>query len=146
MVFISMVWHHLRDKQAAGAEIRRVLGTGGYMCVRTSTAETLDSCLYLRFFPEARRISEATLPMRQSVIDWAMGHEFDLLRHVCVVQEPDPSPADYCARIQRRGLSDLASITDEQFQSGLAALRQYCDEIAEARPVQEAVDLIVFRC
>lgn len=144
MVFMSMVWHHLGDKYAAAAEIRRVLNTGGHMCVRTSTAETLDSCLYLRFFPEARRISEATMPTRHNLIEWAMEHGFDLLRHVCVVQELDPSPADYCARIQRRGLSDLASITDEQFHCGLASLCQYFDEKVEPRPVKEAVDLFVF--
>jgi ubiquinone/menaquinone biosynthesis C-methylase UbiE len=144
MVFISMAWHHMNDKHIAAAEIRRVLGRGGSMCIRTSSVETLESCLYLRFFPEARRINEATLPSRAGLQRWATQHGFVPLRHVAVTQELDSCPADYVARIEKRGLSDLASIDDVQFSSGLDALRRYCDNADPSQSISETVDFFEF--
>jgi ubiquinone/menaquinone biosynthesis C-methylase UbiE len=144
VVFISMAWHHMNDKHAAATEIRRVLGRGGSLCIRTSSLETLESCLYLRFFPEARRINEATLPSRASLQRWATQHGFVLRRQVSVAQEVDSCPADYITRIEKRGLSDLASIEDVQFSSGLAALRHYCDNADQSQTIAETVDFFAF--
>src|SRR5262249_30804676 len=37
LVFMSMVYHHFVDPAAVARECRRVLGSGGYVCVRNST-------------------------------------------------------------------------------------------------------------
>ena len=74
----------------------------------------------------------------------AAGHGFALSSRVCIVQEIAPTPAEYCDRIANGGLSDLTGISDQQFESGLASPRLYCDGLVESLPVQEEVDLFVF--
>ncbi len=145
LILLSMVWHHLRDRNAAATEMCRVLKRGGHLTIRTSTRETLDSCLYLKFFPEALRINEDMLPSRDALLGWANRHSLVLLRHECLVQELDSSPASYCERIQKRGMSDLATLTDAEFAYGLAALRNHCQTLSPSQPVRSSLDLFVFR-
>ncbi len=56
LAFMSLAWHHLCDRAAAATEIARALRAGGVFCLRTSSFEGLDTCLYLRFFPQAKDI------------------------------------------------------------------------------------------
>jgi ubiquinone/menaquinone biosynthesis C-methylase UbiE len=145
LVFMSMVWHHIQYKCIAGMEIARVLRLGGFFCIRTSTLNTLDSYLYLRFFPEARRINECTLPSRAQLIEWASGCGLKLLQHTSVRQEVNKCLNDYADRIARRGLSDLDAMSDEAFSTGLRKLRQYCHCHDRGEPVTEEIDLFVFQ-
>ena len=75
VVFMSMVWQHLRDRQLAGSQIARVLRIGGSLCIRTSTLETLDSSLYLCFFPTARRIEVRMEEDAENADDWRIIYE-----------------------------------------------------------------------
>jgi ubiquinone/menaquinone biosynthesis C-methylase UbiE len=146
LAFASMVWHHFNDKTRAGTEIHRVLRPGKFLCIRTSTIDTLDSYVYLRFFPTARAINERTLPSRTQMNAWAMGSGFQLIRHQEIQQETDPSLSQYAARIEQRGLSDLARIADVDFESGVRALWAHCERCPEVgKPVVEPMDLFVFR-
>ena len=54
LVFMSMMFHHIEDLDAAIAEFGRVLQGGGFVCVRNSTLDSLDSYPYLEHFPGAR--------------------------------------------------------------------------------------------
>jgi len=47
MVFLSMVYHHFRDKRRTIGEIARVIRQGGYLCVRTATLESIDTYLWV---------------------------------------------------------------------------------------------------
>jgi ubiquinone/menaquinone biosynthesis C-methylase UbiE len=46
-----MVYHHIQDRMAATSEFKRVLISGGYLCIRTVTQELLDTYHWLMFFP-----------------------------------------------------------------------------------------------
>jgi SAM-dependent methyltransferase len=145
MVFMSMVWHHIPRPAAAGAEIARVLRADGFLCVRTSTIDALNSCLYLRFFPAAREINERTLPSRAGLVRWASGCDLTLAGRTTVTQRVDDRLAEYAARIACRGLSDLEAIGDSDFLDGLDRLRRYCQEDDRGQPVVEEIDLFLFR-
>ena len=144
MIFMSMVWHHISDKGAAVAGFRRVLRHGGYLCIRTATVDALGTCLYLDFFPTARAINERMLSSRQALIDQVVGDRFSLVNHALIRQTIAPSLREYAERIALRGLSDLAAITDEEFDEGMAALRRYCAN-DPASETEEEVDLFVFQ-
>jgi ubiquinone/menaquinone biosynthesis C-methylase UbiE len=58
LVFLSMVYHHLRP-EAAVAEIARVVRRGGAVFVRTPTLDTVAAFEYMRFFPEALAFDRA---------------------------------------------------------------------------------------
>lgn len=145
VVFMSMVWHYLADKQRAGSEIARVLKAGGSVCIRTSTLETIDSNLYLCFFPTARRFNEQALPTRQALIQWASRLGFSLAHRNTVQQQVDPSLYDYAHRVGTRGMSDLNAIPEPEFMSGLGKLQQYCMRNSAGQGVSETVDFFVFR-
>lgn len=145
VIVMSMVWHYLNDRQRAGAEIARVLKAGGSLCIRTSTLETIDSNLYLCFFPSARRFNEQSLPTRTGLIQWASRLGFSLAHRNTVQQQIDSNLYDYAHRIGTRGLSDLNSISDTEFMTGLSKLQQYCMRNSVGQGVSETVDFFVFR-
>jgi ubiquinone/menaquinone biosynthesis C-methylase UbiE len=145
LTFLSMVWHHLADKRRAGREIHRVVKPDRFLCVRTSTIELLDHYLYLQFFPSARAINERTLPARAQLTQWAAASGFQLIQQREIRQAIDPSIIEYARRIEQRGLSDLARISDAEFERGAQALRTHAQNVSESiAPIIEPVDLFVF--
>jgi ubiquinone/menaquinone biosynthesis C-methylase UbiE len=86
LVFLSMVYHHLQGKGQAVCEFKRVLKAGGLLCIRTSTQESMDSYLWLRFFPGAREIELGRAPSRKGMTDFLQGHGFAPQGHTIVRQ------------------------------------------------------------
>jgi len=147
MVFISMAWHHIEDKQTAAVEIIRVLRHNGLLFIRTCTVETLNTYFYLRFFPAALRISQQTLPARQSVTELFQDSGLFVRERITIRQQLDSNLFNYSDRIAQRGYSDLVSITDEEFHEGLAQLESFCHRRQQEhgdQSVHEDVDLFVF--
>lgn len=126
LVFLSQVFHHLTDRTAALREIRRVLRSGGRLCVRQTTRENLDSYAYQRFFPEARALDERRLPFRAELLDLARACRYRLIALETLGHEIAATTSDYVAKIALRTYSDLACLSDAAFHAGLDALRAYC--------------------
>ena len=68
-----------------------------------------------------------------------------MVSHDALRQRSADTLKEYCDRVKRRALSDLARISDADFEAGVrlmasAAKRSHGDE-----PVYEVVDLFVFR-
>jgi ubiquinone/menaquinone biosynthesis C-methylase UbiE len=144
LVFASMVWHHIADKHDAAREIARVLRPGGYLCVRTPTLEALDSELYLRFFPSAKRLNEQIMPARADLISCLTDCGLQLGHHAIIRHPQNSSPREYAERVALRVFSDLASISGEEFRRGMQELRQYCATVPH-QEIAVDVDLFVFR-
>ncbi len=144
LVFMSQVYHHLERPLRALQEARRVLRTGGWFVVRTSTQEANQDAPWLPFFPEARRIEEARVPSRADIIETAAQVGFDCQHVEGVKQRFADSPREYVGKIGGRGLSSLVSISDESFARGLMRLQAWAETQPEA-PVSETIDLLVFR-
>lgn len=144
LVFLSMVYHHIRDKRRACAEFRRVLRPSGRLVIRTATREGAGSYLWLSFFPEAAEIESGRTPSREELTNTLGGQGFRLAAHEIVRQPFAEDFREYEEKISLRGLSSLQAIPDEAFASGLARLREFCDAQPPARPVYEEVDLFVF--
>jgi ubiquinone/menaquinone biosynthesis C-methylase UbiE len=144
LVFISQVLHHLPDPAVAMAEIRRVLAIGGRMFVRQSTLENLDSCLYQRFFPEARAVDEQRLPSRARIIAAAQVAGLLIAPTLQTIRvEVGRSVREYVKKIATRALSDLAMIPDDAFARGMEEFSRYAD----AHPDQvwfEEIDHLIF--
>jgi len=145
MVYCSQVYHHIQDKHAALAETQRILKPKGFLCIRNSTIENLDSLLHLKFFPRAYKDDHTLLPARQEVFDLAADIGFVLKAHEIIRQKFAHTRAELIDKIRLRGLSDLAAIPDSEFREGLQALEAYCTETGTDTPVYEEMDLFVFQ-
>ncbi len=145
LVFLSMVYHHIQDTAKATAEFKRVLRPGGHLCLRTSTLESVRSCLYLQFFPAAREKNLTRLPSREELTRLCEAEGFRLKERRAVSQLFAGSLSAYYGKVSLRALSDLLLIADDEFEQGLARMREYCEKRDRGAGVFELIDLFVFR-
>jgi ubiquinone/menaquinone biosynthesis C-methylase UbiE len=144
LVFMSMVYHHLVDRAATFHEVRRVLAPGGRCIVRTCSLENLDSYLYQRFFPGARRIDLARLESRDLTVARIASCGLNPIARACIQQISADSLDLYIQKVSARGTSDLEAISDADFERGLASLREWAAAQANDGPIREHLDLLVF--
>lgn len=146
LVFLSMVYHHLRSVPQALDEMRRVLREGGHVLVRNPTRESHEEGLeYLRCFPEAMALERRRMPSRQALTQVFLDGRFSSVSHRIVYHRFASSHADLLRKISLRGLSSLEAIPDDAFARGLRNLAQYCREQERGEPIDEPVELFVFR-
>ena len=143
LVFVSMVYHHLRP-DAALAEVRRVLRPGGHVMIRTPTRESLGDFTFFTFFPEALAIDQARMPSREELVETCGAAGFARERHERVRQPFAADHADYYRKISLRGLSSLQLMSDDAFARGLRDFAVYCRSAERHEPIYEVVDLFLF--
>jgi ubiquinone/menaquinone biosynthesis C-methylase UbiE len=144
LVFMSMAYHHVADKQAALESVRRTLRRGGAFCIRTCSVEALDSYLYQRFFPEARAFDLQRFPTRAGLVGEVTRGPFSLLKMDAVRQRITDDLRAYRDNTATRAHSDLQAITDEQFAAGMQRFDRWLATQTADRPVIEEVDLFTF--
>jgi ubiquinone/menaquinone biosynthesis C-methylase UbiE len=141
LVWMSQVFHHLDQPDAAFQEIHRVLTPDGYLALRNGTIENDMEIAWNRFFPEAH----TPVPARQDAIDKVCTQGFQWLTMRTLHQLFVSSYQEYYGRIRQRGLSALINISDEAFESGLERLREWTEQQPVDQPVYEPMDLFIFR-
>jgi ubiquinone/menaquinone biosynthesis C-methylase UbiE len=144
MVFLSMVYHHIRDKDRGIGEIARVMRRAGSLCVRTATLESVDSYLWVQYFPRARQIEAARMPSSEGLVETLRASGFELKGHNVVQQFFAKNLHEYLEKISLRGISSLRMLTEEEFQAGLGDFREYCHGNDTGRAVYEDIDLFIF--
>jgi SAM-dependent methyltransferase len=145
MVFLSMVYHHLRDKRMAVQEFRRVLDRDGSLCIRTSTAEGIDGYPWVHFFPSARAIELDRAPSREGLTSTLDARGLHLAGYDVVRQRFARNWDEYLHKIGLRGLSSLKAVADDEFREGMRGLAAYCRQRRGERDVWEDIELFVFR-
>jgi ubiquinone/menaquinone biosynthesis C-methylase UbiE len=144
MVFMSMVYHHVKNQKKALKEIRRVLKVPGHLVIRNATAEDIANNELFDFFPRAREIELKRLPKAEVLAEQIRSAGF---RTVCVkpiTQVFAHSYEEYFDKVKKRGLSALQMIEDKEFDQGITALRRYCNSKSPNEAVHENFHLFVF--
>jgi len=145
LVYLSMVYHHMENMELAAAEFFRVLRSGGFLCIRNSTLDLLSSVPYLRFFPSAFEFNERRLPSQRDVMDAMQKQRFILLVHEVIHQRFARNLREYYDKIRERGLSDLASLPDREFEEGIERMRKAVEQEVCSGPILEPINLFVFK-
>jgi ubiquinone/menaquinone biosynthesis C-methylase UbiE len=143
-VLMSMSYHHVADKPAALASIRRVLRPGGVLCIRSCSLEALDSYLYQRFFPAARKFDEQRFPTRDGLTAQVAAAGLRLKKFETVHQRVADTLREYRDRASLRAHSDLQAVTDAEFREGMQRFDAWCAMQPADAPVVEDVDVFTF--
>lgn len=145
MVFISQSYHHFNDKNKAISEIKRVLKTNGFLCIRNSTVENLNTCFHLRFFPGAYRDDQTYLPTKTELLDQLSGHQFKIISARTINYRVSESLEKCYKKVELRTFTDLVQLPDAEFQEGLEAFKLYLKTHDVNEPVFEEMDLFIYR-
>jgi hypothetical protein len=121
-----------------------VLRDHGVVCVRTGTREQIQSYPYVPFFPSSASKLVEVLPDRAALREPFEAARFCLCASEVITQTIAPSWNAYADKLAAGGDSVLASLSEQEFKNGLAALRRYGVD-AEIQQVVEHIDLLVFK-
>jgi ubiquinone/menaquinone biosynthesis C-methylase UbiE len=122
LVLLYLVWHHVPDRAAAAAEIRRVLRPGGRVLMRSTFSDRMPQLTWHTYFPRAAQLEREIFPTTQEVLDtFAQAGlprvALDVVR-VSVVE----TFAEYAQRLHTRAISIFEHLTEEEIESGFAQL------------------------
>jgi SAM-dependent methyltransferase len=145
VAFLSMMWHHLRDAEAAVAELERTVRPGGAVFVRTPTVDLLDQFPFLECFPESRALDARRMPSRSGLRALFVAAGFAEAAQRTVEQRLSDGPEDYLERVRARSFSSLQQIPDDAFARGLARFEAWSASLPRGVPMHEPVDVFVFR-
>ena len=145
LVFMSMVFHHIGDRDAAARECRRLCRAPGYLAIRQPSREQIGAYPYLPYFPGVEAIARARLPTRRTVHDTFTKAGFTPIARIAVAHQLATSWAGYVEKLSHRADSFLASIPDDEFSAGLAQMRREIPQRQNHGAVPSKIDLFVFQ-
>lgn len=145
VVFMSQVFHHLRDPAKALAEISRVSRQEGLLIIRNATRENNEAIPVLSCFPEALAIERRRILPRARLQELVSHHGFEFISNRTIGQRFASSPHEYLDKVSARGLSSLMMIDDRAFEEGLERVRHWVRSQPPEAQVIEPVDLFTFR-
>ncbi len=137
-VFMSLLIHHVDDKDRVLRECRRILRPGGVFLMRTSGHDDMQNTMPVyRFFPEAWEIDRNRLPDISVIEDSIHRAGFHAVRHEKVRQELVSSVEEYLEKNRRKNISALTMIPEDEFQRNLSDMQAYFSSISEAAALAE---------
>jgi len=122
LVLLFLVWHHVPDKAAAAAEVRRVLRPGGRVLLRSTFADRLPDSSWRIYFPRATELDREIFP---TAVETQEHFEAAGLRRVelDVVQVPVAEDfRAYAERLHLRASSIFEHLTEAEIEEGFARL------------------------
>lgn len=144
LVFISMAFHHFRNRRTAVQECHRVLRGGGVVCLRAGATDRIDDYPYLAFFPDTRPLLNSDLQSVAFVEATFEAAGFRMEHHEVVRSKVAANLREYAEKLAHRADFILIQLTDHAFAAGMATLRDHARR-APDEPVIEPVDLFIFR-
>lgn len=142
LVFMSMCFHHFRDRDASAVEARRVLREGGILFMRTGTSTRAMDYPTTPFFPRTVPLMQEHLPTVDVIRETFERAGFRTRTVEIVTQVIAPSWTAYADKIATGSDSILARLSPDEFHSGVSAIRAMGD--GPAGGIVEPIDVFVF--
>jgi ubiquinone/menaquinone biosynthesis C-methylase UbiE len=122
VVLLFLVWHHVPDREAAAAEIRRVLRPGGRVLFRSAFGDRLPQASWLGYFPSAAAVEAAMFPtLAQVEAEFGRAGIRQVTLDVVQVQTVE-SPAAYVERLRMRAISTFEHLSEAEIDEGFARM------------------------
>lgn len=141
LMFLSI--HHVPDRAAAAAEIRRVLKPGGRVLVRSPFSDRMTGGWWQRFFPRALEIERQMFPTLAEVsgVFEAVGLKTIALE---VVNETyAASAAEAAAKLRLRAISTFEHMTEAEIEEGFARMDAHVAAHPDDQPDTGESELLV---
>jgi len=142
LIFMSMMVHHLEDRESAAQECRRVLRPDGRVFIRNTTRDS--NYPHPRFFPGFQAIVDAQLPSREEVLRLFAGAGLRLCTQEIVPHPIAASWQELADKLALRADSFIVRLPAAEFEAGMAALRAHAAADAGAGEITQHIDLFVF--
>jgi len=118
-VYMTLVIHHIEDKEAALREIYRALKEGGNCVVMTLSHYRVRRHV-LRFFPKVVSIDLKRIPsipyLKSMMVKTGFGN---IHHHVLKYVEGTMPTNEYFKRVRKKYISTLTLLTEEEFEKGI---------------------------
>ena len=143
--WLSTVVHHFRHLETAALELRRVLRPDAPVLIREGFTGRTDGIPWLRYFPEARAITDQLWPTVDDVVTAfaPAGFRFEALEPVAQVTACNRR--EYADLVRVRADSTLVQLTDDEFSTGMQRLDHDAASPLGEWPVISTLDLLVLR-
>lgn len=146
LVFMAMVFHHLKNKQKTITEIKRILKSEGYIAIHQATKTDIRKMKLFSFFPKAKKIELERVPTNKTITNLFQKNDFHLIKVQKIKQKSDTTHAKYFKKIKIRGLSSLQMTPNKLFKKELSKYKEYCySKIRKNKPVYEIISLFIFQ-
>src|SRR5215472_12789729 len=145
VAWMSQVVHHIRDRRACAAELRRVLRPHGVVLIRGTFGDRLDGFPTLfRFFPSSRELT-ARFPTIPEIVEVFEAEGFFLEASKRVRQQTCDSLREFASRTKLRADSTLVRLPDWEFDVCQKALEEAALNEQFPSPVVETIELLSLR-
>jgi SAM-dependent methyltransferase len=143
--WMSQVVHHIRNRTACAAELRRVLRANGVVLIRGTFGNRLDGFPTLfKFFPGARQLT-ARFPTVGEISAVFEAEGFSLESTQRIQQKTCHSLREFATRTRLRADSTLVLLPDSEFEACQTALEEAANSKRVPSPVTETIELLVLR-
>ncbi len=123
-VYSSFAYHHFADKEAAFDEVARVLRPHGIFRIRHIEPPEMERWWVYRCFPKTRELDKLRFwtsdALRRALVQ--RGFTVDVVLQPETVRK---TASDIIEEAERRVVSQLAILDDDDYHAGLAALRSH---------------------
>jgi ubiquinone/menaquinone biosynthesis C-methylase UbiE len=145
LAFLFFVIHHFTDRQAAAAELARVLRSGAAVCVRTQFGDRLREVSWRRYFPRALEVERSMFPTFDETTTPFTRLGFEIVAVDEVEFQIAPTVAAHLERLRWRAISTLELLSEAEVEAGFAAMERAAAADTGDEPVREIGDLLVLR-
>jgi SAM-dependent methyltransferase len=146
LALLYFVLHHVAEKQAAAAELARVLRRGGRLFVRTNFSDRMPELEWYRFCPRARDVDRSMYEPLSVVEDRFSAAGFCRVGLEEVEFEEARDRRELLARLRLRALSTFEHLSDEEAERGFAAMNADITTHGKGGPLTAMATVLVLEC
>lgn len=141
LMFLSI--HHVPDRTAAAAEIRRVLKPGGRVLIRSPFSDRMAGGWWQQFFPRALEIEKQMFPALAEVTEVFSAVGLETVALTSIVETYAATEAEAAEKLKLRAISTFEHMTEGEIQEGFARLDAHLAKGGGGRPDTGPSDLLV---
>ncbi|GAA1798744.1 hypothetical protein GCM10009682_20400 [Luedemannella flava] len=138
------VWHHVVDREAAAAELRRVLKPGGILFVQVNLADRMPDTWWFRVVPEWADADRAQFRTEAEVTSDFTGAGWTFAARDEVRWCRSASLTEDYERLKLRAVSSFERMSEETIAAAFARIDAALPALGD-EPQYETSDLLVFR-